>query len=150
MGPNQNSSQPQPLTPPLNTQPQTPSTTASAPTPAIPPIAPATEEKKEGSVGALIGSIIIVIIIVLGGLYFWGKALEKKNSAPITPSSNETSLAPEGMNGDDLSAAAGSTTLTKLPPSSSLSATDEIAQIEAALADLQKMNSDGALATLGE
>lgn len=36
----------------------------------------APEEKPKGSsVGPVVGAIIIIVLIVLGGLYFWGKKL---------------------------------------------------------------------------
>ena len=33
---------------------------------------------KEGSVGPVIGTIIILAVIVLGGLYFWGQRASEK------------------------------------------------------------------------
>lgn len=33
-------------------------------------------EPKKGGVGALIGSIIVILILVLGALYFWGGKLQ--------------------------------------------------------------------------
>lgn len=36
-----------------------------------------TEEKKEGVVGPVIGSIIVIILIIIGGMYFWGYIIEK-------------------------------------------------------------------------
>jgi hypothetical protein len=38
---------------------------------------------KEGSVGALIGSIIIVLILILGGWYIWQEAKKISNLPPI-------------------------------------------------------------------
>lgn len=52
----------------------------------------------ENSVGPLVGIIIIVLILVLGGLYFWGERLNAqrelhrtKSSAPSTVISTRTS-----------------------------------------------------------
>ncbi|MCR4334426.1 MAG: hypothetical protein NUV47_01700 [Patescibacteria group bacterium] len=36
------------------------------------------ESQKENAVGPLIGSIIIITVISLGGLYFWANLLNKK------------------------------------------------------------------------
>ena len=36
--------------------------------------------KKDTGVGPIIGSIIIIILIVLGGLYFWGYVIEKNKT----------------------------------------------------------------------
>lgn len=42
--------------------------------------------KKDSSVGPIIGSVIIIILIILGGLYFWGYVInEQKVEAPVTP-----------------------------------------------------------------
>lgn len=38
---------------------------------------------KEGSVGALIGSIIIILVLILGGWYVWEEAKRIKNIPPI-------------------------------------------------------------------
>jgi len=40
---------------------------------------PVSAEPKKG-VGALIGSIVVILILVLGALYFWGGKLEKANN----------------------------------------------------------------------
>lgn len=37
---------------------------------------------KSGS-GALVGAIIIVLLLVFGGLYFWGAALNAENPQPL-------------------------------------------------------------------
>lgn len=37
--------------------------------------------KKEGGMGAIVGVIIIVIVLILGGLYFWGERLYKETPA---------------------------------------------------------------------
>jgi len=33
-------------------------------------------EEKKGGMGSMIGTIIIIAIIILGGLYFWGKRIQ--------------------------------------------------------------------------
>lgn len=35
--------------------------------------------KKEGSVGPIIGSVIIILLIIMGGLYFWGSIIQRQN-----------------------------------------------------------------------
>lgn len=40
---------------------------------------PVSAEPKKG-VGALIGSIVVILILVLGALYFWGGKIEKANN----------------------------------------------------------------------
>jgi uncharacterized protein HemX len=37
-----------------------------------------TESAKKNSVGPIIGSVIIVVLISLAGLYYWGSVLEKR------------------------------------------------------------------------
>jgi len=38
------------------------------------------EPENKSSVGSIIGTIVIIAIIVLGGLYFWGKRIEENKS----------------------------------------------------------------------
>ena len=35
------------------------------------------EPQNKSSIGSIIGTIIIIAIIILGGLYFWGKRIEE-------------------------------------------------------------------------
>jgi len=42
--------------------------------------------QKDSGVGPIIGSIIIIILIILGGLYFWGYEINKqKTTTPAIP-----------------------------------------------------------------
>lgn len=50
--------------------------------------------KKEGRVGPAIGSTIIIILIILGGIYFWGSIIEKNKSQEMN---NQT---PDVINAD--------------------------------------------------
>lgn len=34
--------------------------------------------QKDSGIGPIIGSIIIIILIILGGLYFWGYVIDKQ------------------------------------------------------------------------
>jgi predicted PurR-regulated permease PerM len=38
--------------------------------------------KKDEGVGPVIGSIIIIAVIVLGGLYYWGSIIQNSSNAP--------------------------------------------------------------------
>lgn len=64
----------------------------------------------EGSVGPMIGVIIILAVIVLGGLYFWGQRVDRSDNA---------------LNGDD--------TVAELEQIESQSSSDEVSSIEADL-----------------
>lgn len=47
---------------------------------------PEIEAPQTKSTGAIIGSIIIIIILIIGGLYLWGKQItEKEAQSSITP-----------------------------------------------------------------
>lgn len=37
-------------------------------------------EQNKSSIGSTIGTIIIIAIIILGGLYFWGKRIEESRA----------------------------------------------------------------------
>lgn len=41
------------------------------------PILEETPTPKSSSVGALIGIVVVILVIVLGGLYFWGQRVEQ-------------------------------------------------------------------------
>ncbi|OGI65308.1 hypothetical protein A3A95_03300 [Candidatus Nomurabacteria bacterium RIFCSPLOWO2_01_FULL_39_18] len=51
-------------------------------------------EPEQKSNGALTGLIIIIIILVLGGIYFW-KSSMKEEPAPAVPGGIETSGTPD-------------------------------------------------------
>lgn len=72
-------------------------------------------EPKKSGVGALIGSIIIILILVLGALYFWGGKLQTSE---------------EELNFDDSSAAVTTST------------SDEVSDIEADLNKTETVNLD--------
>ncbi len=73
---------------------------------------PSTEER---NLGPAIGVIVIIALIVLGGLYFWGQRIDRKSPAPMetgttqgmpaaqqeTPGADLTSLETQGT-GDDI------------------------------------------------
>ncbi|MBX4211027.1 hypothetical protein KW783_03605 [Candidatus Parcubacteria bacterium] len=62
------------------------------------------------SLGPVIGSIIIIVVIVLGGLYFWGKTLQNKTAGePVTASNNATVSSAVAQNGDAATIEAGIT-----------------------------------------
>lgn len=54
---------------------------------------------KDGVVGPIIGSIIIIALIVLGGLYYWGSIIENNTSDPVT---KEEELLPELNESDEI------------------------------------------------
>ena len=53
-------------------------------TPPLNPNQPQTPQKKTG-VGPMIGTIIIVILLIFGGLYFWGAQLNKEKNQDQLP-----------------------------------------------------------------
>ncbi len=46
--------------------------------------APATPQKT-GGVGAMVGTIIIVVLFLFGALYFWGEYLNARNTSEPLP-----------------------------------------------------------------
>ena len=42
--------------------------------------------EQQKSYGAVVASIIIILVLIVGALYFWGKTLEER--APIVPEQN--------------------------------------------------------------
>lgn len=45
------------------------------------------EKKNEGSLGPVVGLIIILLLIILGGLYFWGERAKR-----VSPVQDESAL----------------------------------------------------------
>ena len=79
-------------------------------------------EAPKSSVGPIAGAIIIILLLVAGGLYFWGAKLNENIDAnvPYIPS-DDTSL-------QDDSATVTSDTSAGLPPQNS---SDDVSSIEA-------------------
>ncbi len=46
------------------------------------PVETMPEKTVEKSIGPAIGIIVIIVLIVLGGLYFWGQRLERQKALP--------------------------------------------------------------------
>jgi len=69
-----------------NNSPQNTGGTGS-PTPQMPPITPSSHEEtgNKSSVGPIIGSVVVVLVIVLGGIYLYGERLKDKinEEAPV-------------------------------------------------------------------
>lgn len=88
----------------------------------VPPVMPSgmnmppqMPNQNKSSIGSIIGTIIVIAIIILGGLYFWGKRVdEAKMNQDLVSGQSDTSTVPaqdENMeansikavsNGDDL------------------------------------------------
>lgn len=59
-------------------------------------------EPEQKSNGALIGSIIIVIILIIGGIYFWQTSLKEEVAPNSDLSSSNTSSLEADLNSIDL------------------------------------------------
>ncbi len=67
-------------------------------------------EQNKSSIGSIIGTIIIISIIILGGLYFWGKRVEESkikqdlvnSSTSTTTGDNEAASIRSTSQSDDL------------------------------------------------
>ncbi len=81
------------------------------------------EPQQKSSVGSIIGTIIIIAIIILGGLYFWGKRIEESKETESLV--NETSQ----IESEEMEATA----------IKSVTTSDDLGSIEA---DLQNTNFD--------
>ncbi len=74
----------------------------------------------KSSIGSIIGTIIIIAVIILGGLYFWGKRIEesKMNQELISGSEdvqiNEASVIRSVNSSDDLNSIESDLNNTKL------------------------------------
>ena len=60
------------------------------------------EPPKKSSIGPVVGIIIVVLIIILGGLYIWGRELSEDGADNGTPStSDEVSAIEEDLSASD-------------------------------------------------
>ena len=90
-------------------------------------------EENKTSVGSIISAIIIIAVIVLGGLYFWGKRIEEsKKAQDIT---TDTTQPTAQMDPVQQEAAAIKTT----------SQSDDLTSIEADLKNTNTTNLDAEL-----
>ena len=107
-----------PTSEPVTTPPPVIPTPKADPAPQVStPMAGTTITEESKSAGPMVGSIIIIVIIIIGGLYFWGKYLTNQDLDLQGPTAEEISAeVDEG--------------LTALEEQSS---SDEIADIEADL-----------------
>ena len=69
------------------------------------------QQNNKSSIGSIIGTIIIIALIILGGLYFWGKRIEESKmnkeliSEPTTTETteiNEAATIKSVSSGDDV------------------------------------------------
>lgn len=107
--------------------PQTPNNNPILNGDQMPPVSQQPEHKH--SIGPIAGAIIVILLLIAGGLYFWGAQLNNQEQpAPYIPS-NDTSASQDNVTvtGD---------TSAGLPPQSS---SDAVSSIEA---DANSMNVD--------
>lgn len=84
------------------------------------------QEPHKSSVGPIAGAVIVILLLVAGGLYFWGAQLNKQEEVlPFIPSNDTT---------QDESATVTGDTSAGLPAQSS---SDDVSSIEA---DANAMN----------
>lgn len=89
-------------------------------------------EENKTSIGSIISVIIIIAIIVLGGLYFWGKRIEEsKKIQDITTDGVEPTLIDE--------------TARETASIKNTSTSDDLNAIEKDLNDTNTVNLDGEL-----
>ena len=50
-------------------------------------------EPNKSSIGSIVSTIIIIALIILGGLYFWGKRIEEAKNAQTTMTDTTTANA---------------------------------------------------------
>ncbi|MEK7567606.1 MAG: hypothetical protein AAB513_01645 [Patescibacteria group bacterium] len=58
----------------------------------IPTMNPMPENHQKTSAGPIIGSIIVVLVVVLGGLYLYGQQLGQKNLENVSPEEIGTTI----------------------------------------------------------
>lgn len=85
-------------------------------------------EENKSSIGSIIGAIIIIALIILGGLYFWGKRIEEsKNTKNLVTETTETATTTEDQ-----------AILNEAAAIKSMNSSDDLSAIEA---DLKATNT---------
>lgn len=85
-------------------------------------------EENKSSIGSIIGAIIIIALIILGGLYFWGKRIEEsKNAKNLVTETTETATSTEDQ-----------AILNEAASIKTMSSSDDLSSIEA---DLKTTNT---------
>lgn len=90
---------------------------------------PPVPEPQKHSIGPIAGAVIVILLLIAGGLYFWGAQLNKQEDLPPYIPSNDTSF-------EDANVNLTSDTGAGLPPQSQ---SDNVSAIEA---DANAMNID--------
>ncbi len=90
---------------------------------------------KEGTLGPIVGSVIVIIVLILGGIFFWTERAEK-----VTNTQNETSSEEAGS-----PVPTSDSTVTELETQSE---GDEIADIQADIANTNLDNLDEELGAI--
>lgn len=67
-----------------------PNNTNMNPAPVSPTPTPATPKNSENGVGPVVGIIVILLVIVLGGLYFWSKRVQAPTDGTNQVTTDET------------------------------------------------------------
>jgi uncharacterized protein YdgA (DUF945 family) len=79
-------------------------------------------EQPKSSIGSIIGTIIIIAVIILGGLYFWGKRVEEtklqqnlvSDNTEQATTSNEAAVIKSMSSSDELGSLEADLSATKL------------------------------------
>lgn len=81
------------------------------------------DQENKSSIGSIIGTIVIIAIIILGGLYFWGKRVEEAKirqnlvtdqTSQSATTMNEAAAIKTVTNSDELSSIEADLNNTKL------------------------------------
>ena len=99
---------------------------APTPAPVTPTERPSVTPENKSSIGGIIGTIIIIALIILGGLYFWGKRIEESKTEQALRT-EETPM---------------STTSNEAATIRSMSSSDEVTSLEADLKATNTTNLD--------
>lgn len=86
-------------------------------------------EENKSSIGSIIGAIIIIALIILGGLYFWGKRIEEQKNAKnlVTETTEQESEVDQ-------------TSMNEAAVIKSTSSTDDLKSLEADLKSTNTVN----------
>ena len=101
-----------------NTQPNNSPASSTPSNTSIPPVnIPIITPENKSSIGSIIGTVIVIALIILGGLYFWGKRIdEAKLKQDLVSNEEEASstFTEENMEANAIMSVSGSDDLVSI------------------------------------
>ena len=84
-------------------------------------------ENNKSSIGSIIGTIIIIALIILGGLYFWGKRIEEQKVTQAVIQENIQTNTPVNSEAEAIKSVSSSDSVSSIEADLQATQTDNLA-----------------------